>query len=79
MLDINQRLVRIFEDSLQCTVPTDFNIAVKKLGLNSINLLKFISIIEEEFGIVIDESDIRKTKTIGEWSNLISSKIQNGK
>ena len=45
------------------------------LGADSLDVVELMMSIEEEFGVTIDEEDVRTFKTVGDVANYIDDKI----
>jgi acyl carrier protein len=52
----------------------DMNIK-KDLGLNSFDLMNLMCIVEDEFGIELDEADFRHLSTVGEMCGHVEKLI----
>ena len=47
---------------------------IEELGADSLDLVEAIMTIEDEFGIEIDDEDVKNLKTVGDILNYISQK-----
>ncbi len=47
---------------------------IEDLGADSLDLVEAIMTIEDEFGIEIDDEDVKNLKTVGDIMNYISQK-----
>lgn len=50
---------------------------VGTLGLDSLDLYKLASRLEEAFGIVIEDEEMNRTRTVGELEEMIAGKLPN--
>jgi acyl carrier protein len=75
--NINERVVYHLKKSL-FDQDQDINpdsLLVDDLGLDSMGIVEFVTSIEEEFGIKIDDFEIDNIKTLEDSTKLIQSKI----
>jgi len=72
-LTAHERIVQILQDDMdlreECITPDSrFD---NDLGLDSFDMTEFIAMVEEEFGIVIEDVDARNLCTVGDLAKWV--------
>jgi acyl carrier protein len=71
---------RTFGELVAKEISSDTSLFGRGLGLDSVGAMELVLAVEEEFGIVVDESElaIEDVGTLGAIVRLVESKVNNG-
>lgn len=71
------RLIKLLREEFEIPTTIKINLSTNLkvvLNLSSINILVLIILIENEFNVILDDSELKKINTLQELYNLILSK-----
>lgn len=72
---ISQKVISIVDETLEVAegVELSEDTNLKDLGADSFDLLELVTVLEDEFGLAMDDSAVEKVATIGEIVDAIAN------
>lgn len=73
-MEIAENVVRIIEHHLMCKVEDKEATLINTLGADSLDVLEIVSVIEQEYDIIIRDEELEMVKTTQDLINLVELK-----